>query len=320
MKLLFLFSIFTVVVLSISACTNDKSRSDSASDLVPPEFKIAFIGDQGTGSDAIAVLELIRDEGTDVVLHQGDFDYHDDPDTWMKQIDDILGSTFPYFASVGNHDITAWEEYQSKLLSRLSQIDEAICTGDFGVNSACTYKGVFFVLSGIGTLGSNHIEYLKEQLANSNAVWKICSWHKNQRLMQVGGKSNEVGWNAYEVCRLEGAIIATGHEHSYSRTHLMSSFESQTIASTSNHLILSEGKSFAFVSGLGGANIRTQVDGLGSNSWWASVYTADENAKFGVLFCSFNTNSNENEAVCYFKDIDGNIVDSFNLTSQLNRS
>lgn len=318
MRRLISFSVLTAIILSISACSIFSKKGEG--DLVPPGFKIAFIGDQGTGNGAIAVLELIKNEGADMVLHQGDFDYLDDPDLWMKQIDDTLGRTFPYFASVGNHDVAAWREYQSKLLSRLRHIDEVICTGDFGVNSACTYKGIFFVLSGIGTLGIDHITYLRKELASSNADWKICSWHKNQNLMQVGGKDDEVGWNPYEECRLAGAIIATGHEHSYSRTHLMSSFESQTIASTSNHLFLSEGKSFAFVSGLGGKSVRSQTDKLGDNLWWASVYTTEKNAQFGALFCSFNVNSSEKEAECYFKDIDGNIVDSFNLTSQLNHS
>ena len=318
MRFLFSFSILTVIVFSISACSGSSENIEG--NPVPPGIKIAFIGDQGTTNSAIAVLELIKDEGADIVLHQGDFDYQNDPYNWMKQIDNTLGRTFPYFASVGNHDIPAWKGYQSKLLSRLSQVEEAHCTGNFGVNSACTYKGIFFVLSGIGTLGLDHVKYLREALAHSNADWKICSWHKNQRLMQVGGKDDEVGWHAYEECRLAGAIIATGHEHSYSRTHLMSSFEFQTIADTSNHLVLSKGKSFAFVSGLGGLSIRPQVDGLGANPWWASVYTTDENAQFGALFCSFNLNNNKKYAECYFKDIDGNIVDSFSLTSQLNPS
>lgn len=318
MRLLLSFSILTVIVLSISTCSIFSAKIER--DLVPPGFKIAFIGDQGTARSSIAVLELIRDESADMVMHQGDLDYQNDPDNWMKKIDDTLGPKFPYFASVGNHDVSTWSDYQSKILSRLSRIEGVSCTGNFGVNSACTYKGIFFVLSGVGTLGLNHIKYLREVLAHSNADWKICSWHKNQRLMQVGNKSDEVGWNAYKECRLAGAIIATGHEHSYSRTHLMSSFESQTIAATSNHLVLSKGKSFAFVSGLGGLSIRPQVDGLGANPWWASVYTTDENAQFGALFCSFNSNNNEKDAECYFKDIDGNIVDSFNLTSELNRS
>lgn len=307
---------FKLILLSLIllSCRNGEFINET----FPPVVKIAFIGDQGAGSSATSVLELIRDEGTDMVLHQGDFDYNDDPDLWIQQIDNVLGPTFPYFASVGNHDLVAWEGYQLKLESRLNNIEGAICTGDLGVNSACTYKGIFFILSGVGTLGSNHIEYLRNNLTFSNANWKICSWHKNQRLMQVGGKPDEVGWETYETCRLSGAIVATGHEHSYSRTHLMSSFEFQTIASNSNHLILSKGKSFAFVSGLGGQSIRPQVDYLGSNPWWASVYTSDENANYGALFCSFNLNGNKNEAACYFKDIAGNVIDSFTIYSQLN--
>lgn len=303
----------TLLTLSLISCGDGHDNYQSTT----PVVKIAFIGDQGSGSGVIPVLELIRDEGADLVLHQGDFDYRNDPDLWDQHINDILGPKFPYFASVGNHDLVAWQGYQLKLESRLNKIKGANCTGDLGVNSACTYKGIFFVLSGVGTLGSNHIEYLRSNLKSSNANWKICSWHKNQRLMQVGGKSDEVGWEAYETCRLAGAIVATGHEHSYSRTHLMSSFEFQTIASNSNHLILSKGETFAFVSGLGGQGIRPEVDGLGSNPWWASVYTSDEEANFGALFCSFNLNGNEKEADCYFKDIEGKIVDFFTITSEL---
>jgi hypothetical protein len=313
MRLLFLFSLLIALVFPSSTSLGEDSDKNS----VPPGFKIAFIGDQGSGSGAKAVLELIRDEKADMVLHQGDFDYQDSPDIWMNQIDDILGSTFPYFASVGNHDVVAWAGYKVKLQSHLNQIEGASCTGDLGVNSACTYKGIFFLLSGIGTLGSNHIEYMRNELNASNANWKICSWHKNQRLMQVGDKTDKVGWEAYDECRLAGAIIATGHEHSYSRTHLMSSFKSQRIASYSNNIVLSKGESFAFVSGLGGYDIRYRNYVLGANPWWASVYTANENANFGALFCSFNVNGSKKEATCYFKDIDGDIVDAFNLTSQI---
>src|SRR5216110_1631698 len=47
------------------------------------------------------------------------------------------------------------------------------------------------------------------QLVTDNHVWKICSWHKNQRVMQVGGKADEMGWRVYETCKDHGAIIAT---------------------------------------------------------------------------------------------------------------
>ena len=34
---------------------------------MPPNFKVAFIGDQGLGANSVAVLQLIRDEGADMV-------------------------------------------------------------------------------------------------------------------------------------------------------------------------------------------------------------------------------------------------------------
>ena len=132
--------------------------------------------------------------------------------------------------------------------------------------------------------------------------------------LQLGRKGYEVGWEAYEACRQAGAIIATGHEHSYARTHLMDSFESLSIASMSSTLRLEEGKSFAFVSGLGGYSIRDQ-DRKGP--WWAAVYTADQGANFGALFCQFLVDGDPNRASCYFKDIDGKVVDRFDIISHL---
>ena len=111
-----------------------------------PELRVAFIGDQGLGPNAIAVLELIKDEGAQMVLHQGDFDYKDDPGKWDRQISDVLGSDFPYFASIGHHDVNAWSGYQKKLNERLVKNSDAVCNGDLGVKSSCSYRGLFFLL------------------------------------------------------------------------------------------------------------------------------------------------------------------------------
>lgn len=67
----------------------------------PVNFKIAFIGDQGLGEDAVAVLNLIYSEGAEAVVHSGDFDLEDNPAGWDAQINGILGEDFPYFAAVG---------------------------------------------------------------------------------------------------------------------------------------------------------------------------------------------------------------------------
>jgi hypothetical protein len=293
-----------------------------------PNLKVAFIGDQGRGSDALAVLQLIKDEGAHMVLHQGDFDYDDDPTRWDDNITSVLGADFPYFASVGNHDEAAFYGaggYQEKLAQRLSRMSGATCTGELAVNSACEYQGLFFILSGVGTLGSGHEAYIRQQLAADNSIWRICSWHKNQNAMQVGGKGNSVGWGPYEACRELGAIIATAHEHSYSRTKTLVNTELQTVDPNwpdPANLRVTPGATFVFVSGIAGASIRDQERCLpttypyGCNGEWASIYTSDQNAQYGALFIEFHVDGDPNKARGYFKDIDGAVVDEFTVTSQ----
>ena len=314
-----------IIVITASVWAAISGGLAQTAQTTPSDFKVAFVGDQGTNSNAVAVLNLIKDESADMVLHQGDLGYTVDADAWDQMITDVLGSDFPYFASIGNHDCIGtsgctgpgeWPQYQQKLVDRLAGIAGATCTGDLGVNSACTYQGLFFILSGVGTLGSGHETYLANELSADDSIWRICSWHRNKRLMQVGSKTDDVGWGPYDECRRQGAIIATAHEHSYSRTHLMNSFENQTIASTSTTLTVEGGKTFVFVSGLGGRSIRDQDDALAANPWWASVYTSEQSANYGALFCTFNQGGVENLANCYFKDIDGVTVDDFDVQVQ----
>ena len=83
--------------------------SADAAPTPPANFKVAFIADSGNGSNFTQVLNLIKAEGAQAVLHQGDFDYVDDPNGFFATIDSVLGPDFPYFASVGNHDAASWK-------------------------------------------------------------------------------------------------------------------------------------------------------------------------------------------------------------------
>ncbi len=294
--------------------------------------KIAFFGDQGLTDNSKAVLQLVKDEGADMVLHAGDFDYKDDPEAWDKQITDILGQNFPYLGVVGNHEEKKLPEYLKKIQTMIDRSDDLSCHGVTGLDFACDFRGIHFVLTAPGInltntgaandeeeTGYNNIDhagFIKNDLAESDAVWNICAWHKNQKLMQVGKKTDETGWQVYEECRKAGAIIATGHEHSYSRTYLMDSFERQIVATTSKILQLEKekdgrgGRSLTFVSGLGGSSSRPQFL---KGPWWASIYTSEKGAKAGALFCTFR----KSIADCYFKDISGTVVDEFQMKSVL---
>lgn len=306
-----------------------QTTSAIAQQAPPANFRIAFIGDQGLGSNALAVLNLIKLEGAQAVMHSGDLDYVDDPAAWEAQINSVLGANFPYFVSIGNHDELAWSGqngYQQFLESRFNRL--AISwSGRLGVRSSFHYKGIYFVITAPGiTSGFDDGDgdsYIRDQLAADDSVWSICSWHKNMRLMQIGGKTDETGWGVYEEARKGGAIIATAHEHSYSRTHLLSSMSAQTVASTSNTLHLTRGNSFAFVSGLGGHSIRAQSL---TGNWWASAYAStclagdqicQPNASPGALFGVFNVDGQPNKAFFYFKDINGRVVDQFVVFSDV---
>ena len=277
--------------------TDETFRHDELQTMPPPNFKVAFIGDQGLGPNSVSVLQLIKNEGAQMVLHQGDFDYTNNPNAWDAQINDVLGADFAYFASIGNNDELSWTEYQQKLQERLDRISGVVCTGDLGVQSSCTYQGLFFILSGAGTLGSDHDTFIKNELSSDNSIWRICSWHKNMNAMQIGSKSDDTGWEVYEECRKGGAIIVTAHEHSYERTRTLISIENQIIDPTwpdPNNVRLNENTSFVVVSGLGGKSIDKQKRCLptsypyGCNDEWANIYTSNQGANFGVLFCSFH--------------------------------
>jgi predicted phosphodiesterase len=309
-----------------SAASASEKKQPSAR--TPANFKIAFIGDQGAGADAEAVLHLIKEERASAVVHLGDFDYRGTPTAWEARINNILGAQFPYFACVGNHDEDRFygaDGYQDLLEARMQRLGIA-WDGDLGVKSSFVYQGVFFILTAPDVFGSGHAEFIREKLADNQSLWSISGWHKNMRRMQAGGKGDETGWEVYEESRKGGAIIATAHEHSYSRTHLLSSCENQIVASRSDTLTLAEdnpktpedeGRTFVFVSGLGGKSIRDQEL---SGDWWASIYTSTQGANHGALFGVFNCDGIEGLAKFYFKNINGVVPDEFFVRSNASAS
>src|SRR5688572_2964417 len=82
---------------------------------VTPDLKVAFIGDQGLGTNPTAVLNLVKNEGAQALFHPGDFDYADNPTAWDNMMTNTLGANFLVFGTVGNHDVTMWSAYQDVL-------------------------------------------------------------------------------------------------------------------------------------------------------------------------------------------------------------
>lgn len=318
-----------------SACTGPRQPTQE-------NLLVAFIGDQGNNNNATAVLQLIENEGAAAVVHNGDFDYVDNPTSWDNRINSVFGPTYPYFAVVGNHDAAAWSGangYAAKIQQRHASNPEMACTGELGVRANCNFRGLHLIESCVGTSelrsscaanNADQVSFIQDSLASSNAIFRVCNWHKNQHQMQVGSKSNEVGWNAYQQCVAAGAIIATGHEHSYSRTLTLTDVGNSSSAhgATGAYDLLTLGpqKSFVFVSGLAGVGLRPFQTSHANETWWASYYTSDRWYKngvtqsgvgnYGALFIRFFVDGNPNKAYAYFKDVSGRIVDTFTIMAQ----
>jgi len=323
-----------------SAKKNLKYDSKATKALVPlasdsiatePDLKIAFIGDVGRGPNQQAVLQLIKSEGAQAVLHQGDFDYANNPSQFWGSVDAVLGPNFPYFVSIGNHDVGNWPATANPSYSKIQKDRMArigITPDEPDLNDgmySIVFKGlkVVFVGERRGAGDAVYTPYIEKQLSHDNHIWVVCSWHRNMQEMQVGGKVDDMGWGVYEACKNHGAIIATGHEHSYERTKTLTSMQNQTVDPKSpdpNHIDIGPGRSFAFVSGLGGESIREQIRCLpisppyGCKGEWAKIYTSNQSAQYGVLFITFNVDHNSNKAHGYFKNINGQIVDDFDIT------
>ncbi len=324
--LLFILVILPVTVIQVQKQQELRSRAASTD----ANLKVAFIGDDGTvKTSGKAVLNLIKSEGASFVIDGGDLDYQNNPTLWDDTVTSILGAKYPYFVTVGNHDVAQWPGYRQKLQARLNGLAGLECDNmsDIGNKSTCKYRGLYFILSGIGAQGNktDHENYIKTSITSgSSFTWKLCVWHHNMKATQVGGKSDVVGWTAYEECRKAGFIISNAHEHSYSRTKTLIDIQNQIVdpdCPLPKSLCVALGKTFLFVSGLGGESIRDQTRCLpstypyGCKGEWASIYSSTQGAKYGALFIIFNYNGNPNKAHGYFKDIAGNVIDEFDITA-----
>jgi hypothetical protein len=281
-----------------------------------PNLKIAFVGDTDTGSSFTSVLNLIKDEGASAIVVEGDMSYSANPSAWWTAFESVMGSSFPVFISRGNHDDSSWSSYLTKAANHLGGATRV--AGAHDANYKTTYKGLVIATIKKGDSGSNITPFL----SGDNHIWKICNWHQNQAAMQIGGKGDEMGWDVYETCRAQGAIIQTGHEHSYERTKTLTNFASQTVDSSCNgasSLCVGPGRTFSSVVGLGGNSVRDQSRCLpstypyGCNGEWAFIYTNQQSATHGAQFITFNAGSAK-VATGYFKNINGQTVDTFTIT------
>lgn len=292
----------------------------------PANYKVAFVGDTHSTTEFKSVMNLIKNEKAQAVVVLGDMDYNANAGAWYTAVDSILGPSFPVFLVAGNHDTPAWANYVNTYKARLNSL--GVTPDDPNLLDemySFPFNGLSVVAVGQNGNNTAFANFIDQKLTGNPHIWKICAWHKNQNAMQVGSKTDEMGWGVYENCRKHGAIIATGHEHSYERTKTLTSMSAQTVDGTCSDPKMNcvgPGRTFAFVSGLGGRGLRNQDRCLptsypyGCKGEWAKIYATDQGATYGALFITFHINGDPKLAQGQFKTKDGQTIDDFLIRAQ----
>ncbi|HKQ69518.1 MAG TPA: metallophosphoesterase [Polyangiaceae bacterium] len=308
------------ITLSVSdgdTCPATRTVTVTCSEIsTTPNLKVAFAGDMDSRTNYTQVLNLIKAEKADGFVVEGDMTYDAAPAEFWAATEAFLGDSFPVFISRGNHDDSTWADFLPKAAQHLD--GAARIAGAHDANYKTIWRGLVIATIRKGDTGANITPFLQDEAH----TWKICNWHQNQKQMQVGGKGDEMGWSVYEACRQGGAIIETGHEHSYERTKTLLDMTSQTVdptCSDPNELCVGPGRTFTNVVGLGGNSIRPQLLCLpaiypyGCKGEWAHIQTSNQGATHGAQFITFNA-GNPKKATGYFKNVRGEVTDRFNVT------
>lgn len=307
-----------------------------------PPFKVAFIGDTGydphdtpaLDSGFEQVLALVRSEAAQLLAIAGDFSYQAKTAAarvYFSTINRLLGEHFPVLGADGNND--DWSQYQPFFQQRLERmgLNRTLIGGDeYGLR----FGGVQWVI--LGERGN--AAFVRTQFVSVDDAWRVCMWHKNMHDMQTGSKRDEMDWATYRACQEAGAIIATGHEHAYARTLTLTDLGNRAAGhgatGTPDRLEIGPGRTFVFVSGLGGKSLRKyHCAKHDDNTWWATVYTRNYYLKagttvakscaigsrvvkgytYGALFITFNAGGDPNTAEAYFKTINGETIETFSI-------
>ena len=291
----------------IDAVTNFRSATGIAT---PSNFKVAFIADTDDDSGQKEVLDLISERARIWSCTRGTFPMAAAPPQPGSTRSTIrLAVTSPTWAPTVTTTRGDGTSRSSVTVSARWVSTPTTCPGAAGVITPRSSQGLKLVFVRAG----GDADFIEEQLADDNHIWKICSWHHNRRATNVGPYGNQVSASSYKACFAAGAIVAQGHSHTYSRSKTISDFDNLTVDGScpqdpdtlETDACVAPGSSFFFDSSLGGKESRPLENT--ERDYWACYFTGE----FGAVFIEFNVDGNAAKARGYFKSTAGAVHDSF---------
>eukprot|EP01029_Cantina_marsupialis_P018466 TRINITY_DN4241_c0_g1_i1.p1 TRINITY_DN4241_c0_g1~~TRINITY_DN4241_c0_g1_i1.p1 ORF type:complete len:388 (+),score=92.91 TRINITY_DN4241_c0_g1_i1:39-1202(+) len=300
------------------------------------DFTVGFISDTvrtpESGQTTDKVFEMFKKANIDLLVSAGD-QAHGTYEGWFDRITRHFGEYFPTMIVAGNHDKKQhrWERFAEEY-ERRAKVSGVKCDGRVGIRQTCHYGGLVVVSSvpalwrcGIAS-SSENAEYMDEQLSQyPDAPWKLCNWHIPDKKIHLSSLPGPVGLDIYDTCRKHGAGIINGHVHSYLRSFTISKFdgpdgmpvrvegdtEDNEIQLKCNIDDAPNAQSFVFMSSAGKSTVyRTKWE---DRPWMAKGITSDDFLVAGGLICKYNVDGNPKKATCSYTDIDGNVLDTFDI-------
>lgn len=304
----------------------------------PSDFKIAFVGDMGTGPRAEAMARFMREEGAEMLVHAGGLgtDSSEPGDFYDMVLQQFANYKVevPVVTALGAEDFATWSAEEAIEEAGRFADNMGTCSGIHGVRQVCTHRGVTVVSVSPGAFGCHHARFVRESFAKHPSMWRVCVFHQTQQHMQVSGLSDSAGWDVYEECRKAGAITVTGNNHAYARSYEMNSTTHQGVVSKDAARPIElrpegmgrPGSNFVAVVGTGGSRLDSFEDTPYRHlPHWAVTLAdstvTDPHLQHGALFCTLGAGGSPRVGRCYFKERESELVrDEFELASVVDRS
>jgi len=77
---------------------------------IPVNTTVAFIADLGLTLYSRRLLQIVKD--VDIIVHSGDVDYEYEPQLFNQMLREEISNSTIYLASMGDHDMPRWDDYQ----------------------------------------------------------------------------------------------------------------------------------------------------------------------------------------------------------------
>lgn len=284
-------------------------RFDTAwTDTQRPVRFLAF-GDSGDGSaEQLALRDAMLDREYDVFLHLGDMAYGDGQFTefeghFFEPYEDLL-HRIPVFPTIGNHEYNT--DQGQPYLDVFHVFEQALREADQERYYSFDVGNVHFVsldtnsemllpiaLDVTGSVTDDMLDWLADDLASSDAEWKIAIFHHPPYTSSERSPNNIVRAQVLPLLEAGGVdFVLSGHDHHYERTvPILGGCDAAADLGALTYI----------VAGAGGRGLRA-VD----SQWWTA---AVENTVYSFVAFTVHGCRLTGETI----DQDGNVIDTFEL-------